>query len=79
MCDKLVDELARELDAANKDFALYYLQSREHESAPGKFLSVDDAKANAVDAFRRAGRPLPETLRFRLHALLAIERAVDPS
>ena len=66
------------LDAAEKMFASLYLQAREQESRPGRPLSVEDAKANAVDLFARRGFELPETLRFRLHALLLIERAVEP-
>lgn len=73
--DTLVDQLTK----SESDFAETYLRMRGWSQAPGKFLSVDDARANAVIDLVKRGVPLPEVVRWRLHGLLGLQRAVEPS
>jgi hypothetical protein len=79
VCSEAVAQLLGDLERSEREFARAYLGYREVESKPGHFLSVDDAKANAVVDLLNRGISLPETIRFRLHAMLLIERAVEPS
>lgn len=79
MADKPVEQLLEDLHKAEVAFARAYLEYRQEESVPGRFLSVDDAKANAVLFLEQEHIELPEVVRYRLHAALAIERSVEPS
>lgn len=79
MCEKNVEWLLTQLHQSEIAYAKAYLQYREHESKPGHFLSVDDARANAVADLAGRGIELPEILRFRLHSVLGIISAVEPA
>lgn len=77
--DELIDGLIAQLTESERDFAATYLKMRAQESLPGKFLSVDDARANAVLDLVRRKVPLPEVVRWQLHGMFGITRAVEPS
>lgn len=78
MCEQVVEDLLRELEESEVAFALKYLEFRDTEVTRGRFLSVDDARANAVLWLNKQHKPLPEVLRYRLHRALGIERSVEP-
>lgn len=77
--DPEIDRLVGELDRAEKHFARTYLEQRGTLTRDGKYPTVDDARAGAIVLFDQEDRELPETIRYRLHAALAIERSVEPS
>lgn len=85
MCAEPVEALLVELEKSERAFARAYLQYREavtkydSKGHPSAYMTVDDAKANAVLFFEQHGLTLPEVIRYRLHASLAIERSVEPS
>lgn len=77
--DEIIDGLINQLTESEADFAATYLRMREKESLPGKFLSVDDARANAVLDLVKRKVPLPEVVRWQLHGMFGIVRAVESS
>ena len=82
--DAEIEKLITDLETSERVFARAYLGYREvilrtdKDGRPTAFLSIEDARANAVLEMEKRGIPLPEACRYRLHALLNIERALTP-
>lgn len=83
--DAEIEKLIKDLENSERAFARAYLTYREtvirtdKDGKPTAWLSIEDAKANAVLFFEKHDLPLPESCRYRLHAHLNIERSVEPS